>query len=118
MCGSRSEQMKSLDGPLHYNYELWLTHYMMHLNTVETLHNIGDPTELSVMEMNELMHGADQFSSFNQETGNLSPQDVVENSTVVRLGTQFSWGSRYAPPFCHSNDSINSVVASLAKLGK
>ena len=31
MCGARSEMMKALDGPLQYNYELWLTHYLLHL---------------------------------------------------------------------------------------
>ena len=46
-CGARSEAMKSLDTAMHYNYQLWMVHYLMHLEQVETLHNIGDVTELS-----------------------------------------------------------------------
>lgn len=53
-CGYRSELMKQLDAPMQYNYYLWMTHYLHHLNTVETLHNIGDPTQLGQMEMREL----------------------------------------------------------------
>ena len=70
-----------------YNYHLWLVHYMAHLDTIETLNNIGDPTQLSVMEMGELIPEADQFNSANQEIGNLSPQDAVENPVVVRIAT-------------------------------
>ena len=44
--------------------------------------------------------------------------ELVENPVTVRLATQFSWGSRYCPPFVHSNDSVSSVVATMAKLGK
>lgn len=117
-CGFRSELMKQLDAPMQYNYNLWFSHYLLHLDQIETLHNIGDPTELSMLEMSELHPGADVHASATQETGNLAPQDIVENSLPVRISTQFSWGSRYSPPFTHSNDSITSVVASLAKLGK
>ena len=46
--------MKQLDAPMQYNYQLWMIHYMAHLDQVETLHNIGDPTELSMLEMAEL----------------------------------------------------------------
>ena len=117
-CGGRSELMKQLDAPMQYNYQLWLTHYLMHLEQVETLHNIGDPTEVGMLEMAELLPGVDAAGSAQAEIGNLAPQDYVEHSIPVRLATQFSWGSRYCPPFTHSNDNITSVVASLAKLGK
>jgi hypothetical protein len=30
-CGTRSEAMKSLDTAMHYNYQLWMVHYLMHL---------------------------------------------------------------------------------------
>ena len=43
-CGARSEGMKNLDIAMHYNYNLWMQHYLMHLNQMETLHNIGDVT--------------------------------------------------------------------------
>ena len=117
-CGFRSELMKQLDAPMQYNYQLWLTHYMMHLDQIETMHNIGDPTELSAMEMTELHSEVNVYNSMQQETGNLAPQDLIENSVPIRIATQFSWGSRYSPPFTHSNDSITTVVASLSKLGK
>ena len=31
-----------------------MTHYMLHLNQIETLHNIGDPTEIGMYEMGQL----------------------------------------------------------------
>ena len=62
-CGTRSEAMKSLDVAMHYNYNLWMVHYMMHLDQIETLHNVGDPTELSRMEMSELCPEAEQYQS-------------------------------------------------------
>ena len=117
-CGVRTEAMKSLDTAMHYNYQLWMVHYLMHLDQIETLHNIGDVTELSKQEMAEMFPEAEAYNAAQQEIGNLSPQDLVENPQVVRLATQFSWGSRYCPPFVHSNDSISSVVATMAKLGK
>ena len=117
-CGHRSELMKKLDVTMTYNHHLWNVHYFMHLDSIETLSNIGDPTMLSVQEMAAFHPEADQFNAAAQEIGDISPQDAVENSVVVRLCTQFSWGSRYNPPFVHSNDAINSVTATLAKLGK
>lgn len=117
-CGYRSELMKQLDAPMQYNYFLWMTHYLSHLDQIETLHNIGDPTELGFMEMRELYPEVANLNDGHAEIGNMAPSDVVENPLPVRIATQFSWGSRYCPPFSHSNDSITSVVASLAKLGK
>ena len=38
--------MKALDVTMHYNYELWMVHYLMHLEQIETLNNIGDVTQL------------------------------------------------------------------------
>jgi hypothetical protein len=31
-CGVRTEAMKSLDTAMHYNYQLWMVHYLMHLD--------------------------------------------------------------------------------------
>ena len=117
-CGNRSEAMKALDVAMHYNYHLWMVHYLMHLDQVETLRNIGDPTQISRMEMAELFPYTTRYNSMQQEIGNIAPQDLVENPITVRIATQFSWGSRYCSPFVHSNDSISSVVATLSKLGK
>ena len=116
--GTRSEAMKSLDVAMHYNYNLWMVHYLMHLDSIETLHNIGDVNMLGMYEMTELLPHVDLYNSMQLEIGNIAPQDLFEESHVVRMATQFSWGSRYCPPFVHSSDSINSVLATLAKLGK
>ena len=62
-CGHRSELMKKLDVTMTYNHHLWNVHYHMHLDSIETLANIGDPTMLSVQEMNELFPEAEQFNS-------------------------------------------------------
>lgn len=61
-CGYRSELMKQLDAPMQYNFYLWMAHYLDHLQQIETLHNIGDPTELSLMEMAELQPQAQAYS--------------------------------------------------------
>jgi len=116
--GARSEAMKSLDIAMHYNYHLWMTHYLFHLEQIETMSNIGDVTELGRQEMFEMFPQTTQYNSIQQEIGNLAPQDLVENPITIRLATQFSWGSRYCPPFVHSQDSVSTVVATLAKLGK
>ena len=117
-CGARTEAMKALDVAMHYNYNLWMAHYLLHLDQIETLHNIGDVTMVGRMEMTELFPYTTTYNSMQQEIGNLAPQDLVENPLTVRIATQFSWGSRYCPPFVHSNDSISSVVSTLSKLGK
>lgn len=71
-----------------------------------------------MLEMMHLMPGVEALSSINQEMGNLSPEDYVEDGIFTRLCTQFSWGSRYNPPFVHSSDALSAVVATMAKLGK
>ena len=86
-CGYRSEQMKQLDVIMHYNYQLWLAHYSAHLEQIETLHNIGDPTELSAMEMSEFFPIADTYGSGQNEIGNFAPQDLEEDSIPVRIAT-------------------------------
>ena len=62
-CGARTEAMKALDVAMHYNYNLWMAHYLMHLDQIETLHNIGDPTMLSKMEMTELFPYASRYNA-------------------------------------------------------
>ena len=115
--GTRSEAMKSLDVAMHYNDALWWMHYYMHLDQLETMANIGDVTKLSLREVIELTP-ENAYSEFQQEIGNMSPQDLVENPILSRMCTQFSWGSRYQPPFVHSQDTVTTVIATLSKLGK
>ena len=65
--------MKNLDIAMTYNYQLWMVHYMMHLEQIETLNNIGDPTELGRQEMIELYPQTTAYNAMQQEIGNLSP---------------------------------------------
>lgn len=71
--GGRSEAMKALDVAMHYNYNLWMVHYLTHLEQIETLHNIGDVTQMSRLEMTEMFPEAEQYNAAQQEIGNLSP---------------------------------------------
>ncbi len=116
--GGQTEKMQQLDAANTYNFALYLSHYMGHLNQLETVRNIGDLNEMSMLEMLHLMPGADSLASINYEMGNIAPEDYVENGIFTRVCTQFAWGSRYNPPFVHSADTLNAVVATMAKLGK
>jgi hypothetical protein len=62
-CGTRSEAMKALDVAMHYNYNLWMAHYLSHLEQIETLSNIGDVTMMSKMEMAELFPYTTRYNS-------------------------------------------------------
>ena len=62
-CGTRSEAMKSLDVAMRYNYALWMVHYMMHLDQIETLSNCGDVTMIGRMEMAELFPYSIRYNS-------------------------------------------------------
>jgi hypothetical protein len=97
---------------------LYLSHYAGHLEQLETMRNIGDIQEMSMLEMLHLMPGTDTLASMNVEIGDISPEDYVEDGIYTRLVTQFAWGTRYNPPFVHSSDTLNAVVATMAKLGK
>lgn len=110
--------MRQLEVANTYNFMLYLVHYANHLDQLETMRNIGDIQELSMMEMSKLNIGVDTAHSMQAEIGNIAPQDEIEDGIFTRLCTQFSMGSRYNPPFVHSSDSLNAVVATLAKLGK
>ena len=61
--GQRSEARKNLDVTMQYNYNLWMVHYLFHLEQIETLHNIGDTNELSKLEMTELFPAAELYTS-------------------------------------------------------
>lgn len=116
--GHQSESIKQLEVATTYNFMLYLSHYTGHLEQLETMRNVGDVTEMSLLEMLHLMPGTETLASINHEIGNISPEDYVEDGIYTRLCTQFSWGSRYNPPFSHSSDTVNAVVATMAKLGK
>jgi hypothetical protein len=116
--GHQSEGIKRLEVANTYNFMLYLSHYAGHLEQLETMRNVGDVQEMSMLEMLHLMPGTETLGTINQELGNIAPEDYVEDGIFTRLCTQFSWGSRYCPPFNHSSDTMNAVVATMAKLGK
>ena len=116
--GAVSEKIKQLEIANTYNSYLYRAHYHGHLEQLETLRNIGDVTEMSSLEWLKLMPGMETLPTINQEIGNLSPEDYNEDGIYTRICTQFAWGTRYNPPFVHSSDALNAVVATMAKLGK
>jgi len=111
-------KLQNLEYANTYNFVLWLVHYMLHINQIESMRNIGDVTMLSHAELLHYMPGIEPLNSMEFEIGNFSPSTLEENGIVTRLHTQFSWGTRVLTPFVHSNDAINAVVSTLGKLGK
>ena len=118
LIGNQTEKMKQLEVANTYNFMLYLSHYAPHLEQLETMRNVGDLQEMSMMEFLHYMPGYDTLGSINVEIGNISPEDYVEDGIYTRLVTQFAWGSRYNPPFVHSSDALSGVCATMAKLGK
>lgn len=116
-CGNTTEKMQALDVAMQWNYTLYMIHYLEHLNQLETMRNAGDITSMSNFEVSKLMPYAERFHNSNYEIGNIAPPDNVEDAIPVRLCTQFSWGSRYCPPFWHSQESTSSIAATLGKFG-
>ena len=81
------------------------------------MHNIGDLDKMSMLEMNSLWPGLETLEMAEREIGNISPESYIEDGKFSRLCTQFNWGTRYTPPFSHSQDAINCVTATLGKMG-
>ena len=115
--GAQTEKMQALDVSMQYNFMLYFVHYTQHLNQLETMRNIGDIQQLSMLEFYKLNPGMETLQSTNQEIGNIAPEDYVEDGMYTRLCTQFSWGSRYNVPFKHSQDTTSAVAATLGKFG-
>jgi hypothetical protein len=61
--GVQSEKMKQLDVINQYNFMLYLTHFVQHLEQIETVRNIGDVTQLSNLEMWHLSDGLDTLAT-------------------------------------------------------
>ena len=62
-CGTTTEKMQALDISLQYNFMLYFMHYTSHLETLETIRNIGDMNAISVQEMIKLMPEAEVLAS-------------------------------------------------------
>ena len=115
--GTQTEKMQALDVSMQYNFMLYFVHYTQHLNQLETMRNIGDISQLSMLEYYKLNPGMETLQASEQEIGNIAPESYVEDGMYTRLCTQFSWGSRYNVPFKHSSDTQSSVAATLGKFG-
>jgi hypothetical protein len=116
--GLASEKIKALDTALQYNFMLYFVHYSQHLTQLETMHNIGDINQMSLLEFNSLDPESETLEMCEREIGNIAPDSYVEDGYYTRICTQFNWGTRYTPPFCHSQDAINCVTATLGKMGQ
>ena len=115
--GTNTEKMQALDIAMQYNFMLYFVHYSQHLDQLETMRNIGDITQMSMLEFYKMNPGMETLQASEQEIGNISPESYNEDGVFTRLCTQFSWGSRYNVPFKHSNDSQSAVAATLGKFG-
>ena len=114
----KSEKLDGLDIAIDYNYVLWLSHYAGHIQFMEGLTNLGDITDMSEREVLKYSMQIDVLHQSNMEIGDLSHEDYNEKTVASRLVSQFSWGSKFMPPFVHSSDALNAIAATLGKLGK
>ena len=55
--GTQTEKMQALDVSMQYNFMLYFVHYTQHLNQLETMRNIGDISQLSMLEYYKLNPG-------------------------------------------------------------
>ena len=53
--------MKQLEVANLYNSSLYLAHYIGHLEQIETVRNIGDVQEMSMLELVHLMPGVESL---------------------------------------------------------
>ena len=102
---------------MQYNFMLYFVHYSIHLDQMETVRNVGDVAEMSMLEMIKNAPEVTTAAAMEQEIGNFAPESYVEDGVFTRLCTQFSWGSRYNSPFVHSAESQSCVATTLGKFG-
>lgn len=85
--GNQTEKMQKLEIANTYNFMLYFSHFIGHLEQLETMRNAGDVMELSMMEWLHLSPGMDTVASINYEMGNLAPQDWIEDGIFTRICT-------------------------------
>lgn len=85
--GNKTEKMRQLEVANEYNFMLYFTHYMLHLDQIETMRNMGDLQELSTMEMVQMNPEVDTLHSINIEMGNMAPEDYNEDGIFTRVCT-------------------------------
>jgi hypothetical protein len=61
--GTHTDKMQQLEVASTYNFALYLAHYSNHLEQIETVRNIGDINEMSMLEVVHLMPGIDTVAS-------------------------------------------------------
>jgi hypothetical protein len=59
--GQVSDKIKALEIANTYNSTLYLAHYIGHLDQLETMKNIGDMNEMSMLEITKLMPGLESL---------------------------------------------------------
>ena len=116
-CGTQTEKMQALDITMQYNFMLYFVHYSIHLDQMESVRNIGDVAEMSMLEMIKNAPEVTTAAAMEQEIGNFAPESYTEDGVFTRLCTQFAWGSRYSSPFVHSAESQSCVATTLGKFG-
>ena len=79
-CGNTTEQMQALDVAMQWNYSLYLTHYLDHLNQMETMRNAGEISSMSNFEIMKFSKETQTYSEQAHEIGNIAPTDVRENN--------------------------------------
>jgi len=85
--GTQTEKMQALDVSMQYNFMLYFVHYTQHLNQLETMRNIGDINQLSMLEYYKLNPGMETLQASEQEIGNIAPESYVEDGVYTRLCT-------------------------------
>ena len=55
--------MRRLEVANTYNSALWLAHYFSHLEQIETVRNIGDINEMSMLELVHMMPGIETLQA-------------------------------------------------------
>ena len=77
--GSTTEKLQALDVSMQYNFMLYFVHYAQHLDQLETMRNIGDISQMSMLEYNKHNPGIETLQLCEQEIGNISPECYVED---------------------------------------
>ena len=59
--GNVTDKMRQLEVANTYNAALYLAHFIGHLDQIETVRNIGDVTEMSMLELVHMMPGIESL---------------------------------------------------------
>ena len=83
-CGNTTEQIRALDTAMQYNFMLYFVHYMTHLEQLETMHNIGDVTKMSMFEFSNYHDEIIMQQDMDREIGQMAPSSWVEDGVHTR----------------------------------